>query len=232
MCHPAELPVTAVRDYLTHLAVERGVAASTQSQALAALRFLYGDVLEQPLPAMVNVAPARRPHVLPNVLSRDAVTRVLGAMHGVPWLMASLLYGSGLRLQECCQLRVKDVDLDRLEIRVRRGKGARDRVTMLPTSLVDPLRAHRDAAKVVMQRRWARDRGYVVLPFAQGTKAVGATRNPTWCWLFPATREYWDAAARQWRTHHLHPTVLQRAVAEAARLAGIDQRVGCHTFRH
>ena len=232
MCHPAELPATAVRDYLTHLAVVRGVAASTQNQALAALRFLYGDVLEQPLSAMVNVAPARRPHVLPNVLSRDAVARVLGAMHGVPWLMASLLYGSGLRLQECCKLRVKDVDLDRLEIRVRRGKGARDRVTMLPTSLVDPLRAHRDAAKVGMQRRWARDRGYVVLPFAHGTKAVGATRNPAWCWLFPATREYWDAAARQWRTHHLHPTVLQRAVSAAARLAGIDQRVGCHTFRH
>jgi len=133
---------------------------------------------------------------------------------------------------ECCQLRVKDVDLDRLEIRVRRGKGARDRVTMLPQSLVAPLRAHRDAAKVAMQRRWARDRGYVVLPFAPGTKAIGATRNPMWCWLFPATREYWDLAARQWRTHHLHPTVLQRAVSEAARCAGIDQRVGCHTFRH
>jgi integrase len=96
--------------------------------------------------------------------------------------------------------RVNDVDLDRLEIRVRRGKGARDRVTMLPTSLVDPLRAHRDAAKEAMQRRWARDRGYVVLPFAHGTKAVCATRNPTWCWLFPAAREYGDAGARQWRT--------------------------------
>ncbi len=232
MRHPAELPTTAVRDYLTHLAVERRVAASTQNQALAALRFLYGNVLEQPLPHMVDVAPARRPHVLPNVLSRDAVARVLGAMHGVPWLMASLLYGSGLRLMECCQLRVKDVDLDRLEIRVRRGKGARDRVTMLPQSLVAPLRAHRDAAKVAMQRRWARDRGYVVLPIAPGTKAIGAVRNPAWCWLFPATREYWDLAARQWRTHHLHPTVLQRAVSEAARCAGIDQRVGCHTFRH
>jgi site-specific recombinase XerD len=126
-----------VRDHLTHLAVDRRVAASTQNQALAALRFLYGDVLEQPLPPMVDVAPARRPHVLPNVLSRDAVTWVLGAMHGVPWLMASVLYGSGLRLMECCQLRVKDVDLDRPEIRVRRGKGARDRVTMLPQSMVE-----------------------------------------------------------------------------------------------
>ena len=230
--HPAELSASNVRDFLSYLAQEKQVAASTQNQALAALQFLYRDVLEQPLPAVAGVAPAKRPHVLPNVLSRDAVTRVLGAMHGVPWLMASLLYGSGLRLMECCQLRVKDVDLDRLEIRVRRGKGARDRVTMLPISLVDPLRAHRDAAKVSMQRRWALDRGYVVLPFAHGTKAVGATRNPAWCWLFPATRDYWDAGARQWRTHHLHPTVLQRAVPEAAQLAGINQRVGCHTLRH
>ena len=232
MRHPAALPGTAVRDYLTHLAVERRVAAATQNQALAALRFLYGEVLEQPLPAMIDVAPARRPHVLPNVLSRDAVARVLGAMHGVPWLMASLLYGAGLRLMECCQLRVKDVDLDRLEIRVRRGKGARDRVTMLPQSLADPLRVHRDAVRVAMQRRWARDRGYVALPIAPGAKAAGASRTPAWCWLFPATREYWDAEAQQWRMHHVHPTVLQRAVSEAGRCAGVDQRVGCHTFRH
>lgn len=146
-------------DWTLRSAVERRVAASTRNQALAALRFLYADVLEQPLPPMVDVAPARRPHVFPNVLSRDAVTRVLGAMHGVPWLMASLRYGSGLRLMECCQLRVKDVDLDRLEIRVRRGKGARDRVTMPPQSLVGPLAAHRDAARVALLRRWARDRG-------------------------------------------------------------------------
>lgn len=122
-----------------------------------------------------------RPHVLPNVLSRDAVTRVLGAMHGVPWLTASLLYGSGLRLMECCQLRVKDVDLDRLEVRVRRGKGARDRVTMLPQSLVGPLAAQRDAARVAMQRRWARDRGHVALSFAPGATPSG-TRSPRTCW--------------------------------------------------
>lgn len=232
MRHPAELPPSAVRDFLTYLAAERGVAASTQNQALAALRFLYGEVLEQPLPHMSDVMPARRPHVLPNVLSRNGVSQVLGAMTGVPWLMASLLYGAGLRLMECCQLRMKDVDLDRGEIRVRRGKGQRDRVTMLPVALVAPLRAHSAAVKLSMQRRWARDRGFVALPLASGSKAMGAVRNPSWCWLFPAARDYWDAAARQWRTHHVHPTVLQRAVSAAARRVGLSQRVGCHTFRH
>lgn len=230
--HPAELPVSAVRDFLTHLAAERKVAAATQNQALAALQFLYRDVLEQPLPAVAGVAPAKRPHVLPNVLSRAAATQVLGAMHGTPWLMASLLYGSGLRLLECCTLRLKDVDLDRGEIRVRRGKGARDRVTMLPASLVDPLRAHLSWVRQEMQRRAAGGGGYVVLPLAPGTKAMGAVRNPAWHWVFPASRDYWDATAQQRRTHHLHPTVLQRAVGEAARRCGLTQRVGCHTFRH
>jgi integron integrase len=230
--HPAELPPTAVRDFLSHLAEERRVAASTQNQALAALRFLYADVLERPLPEIAGIAAARRPDVLPNVLSRDAVAQVLGAMSGVPWLMASLLYGSGLRLLECCSLRVKDLDLDRGEIRVRRGKGARDRVTMLPQLLVEPLRVHLRETHVRMRARWQHDRGYVVVPYASGTKAQGATRNPVWCWVFPASRDYWDSEAKQWRTHHLHPTVLQRAVGAAARHAGIGQRVGCHTFRH
>ncbi|WP_082821472.1 integron integrase [Gemmatimonas phototrophica] len=230
--HPAELPPSAVRNFLSYLATARGVAVSTQNQALAALQFLYRDVLEQPLPTVTGIAPAKRPHVLPNVLSRAAVAAVLGVMDGVPWLMASLLYGSGMRLMECCTLRVKDVDLDRGEIRVRRGKGARDRVTMLPASLVAPLRAHLGAVRLDMQQRAARGGGYVALPLATGTKAMGAVRNAGWWWVFPASREYWDAEAKQRRTHHVHPTVLQRAVAEAARRTGTAQRVGCHTFRH
>jgi integron integrase len=230
--HPAELPPSAVRDFLTHLAHEKGVAASTQNQALAALQFLYRDVLEQPLPAMVGITPAKRPHTLPNVLSRAAVAQVLDAMAGTCWLMASLLYGSGLRLMECCTLRVKDVDVDRGEIRVRRGKGARDRVTMLPAALVDPLRAHLAEVHTEMQRRAGRGGGYVALPIAPGAKAMGAVRNRGWHWVFPASREYWDAEAQQRRTHHVHPTVLQRAVSAAARRAGIAHRVGCHTFRH
>lgn len=230
--HPAELSPTAVRDFLSHLAQEKQVAASTQNQALAALQFLYRDVLEQPLPAMAGVAPAKRPHVLPNVLSRDAVVQVLGAMRGTSWLMASLLYGAGLRLMECCTLRVKDVDLDRGEIRVRRGKGGRDRVTMVPVALVEPLRAHLRAVRVEMQRRAGRGGGYVSLPLAPGAKAMGAVRSHGWQWVFPASREYWDPIAKQRRTHHVHPTVLQREVSAAGRRAGIGQRVGCHTLRH
>lgn len=230
--HPAELPPTAVRDFLSHLAHERKVAASTQNQALAALQFLYRDVLEQPLPAIAGIAPAKRPHALPNVLSRSAVAHVLGAMEGTCRLMASLLYGSGLRLMECCALRVKDVDLDRGEIRVRRGKGARDRVTMVPATLVEPLRTHLQAVQTDMERRAARGGGYVALPLAPGAKAAGAVHNRGWHWVFPASRDYWEPQAQQRRTHHVHPTVLQRAVGEAARRAGIAQRVGCHTFRH
>jgi integron integrase len=230
--HPAALPPSAVRDFLSNLAQEKRVAASTQNQALAALQFLYRDVLEQPLPAVAGIAPAKRPHVMPNVLSRAAVAQVLGAMNGTCWLMASLLYGAGLRLMECCTLRVKDVDLDRGEIRVRRGKGGRDRVTMVPASLVGPLRQQLRAVQTEMQRRAGRGGGYVSLPLAPGAKAMGAVRNRGWYWVFPASREYWDPDTKQRRTHHLHPTVLQRAVGDAARRAGISQRVGCHTFRH
>lgn len=140
--HPSTLGAVEVRDFLTYLARERHVAASTQNQALAALQFLYRDVLEQPLGALSGLAPARTPTVLPNVLSREAVQRVLACLTGTPRLMAQLLYGSGMRLQECCQLRVKDVDFDRGELRVRRGKGDRDRVTVLPGAVRAPLRAH------------------------------------------------------------------------------------------
>ena len=140
--HPTTLGGVEVRDFLTYLARERHVAASTQNQALAALQFLYRDVLEQRLGEVSGLAPARRPSLLPNVLSREAVQRVLACLTGVPLLMAQLLYGSGLRLQECCQLRVKDLDFERGELRVRRGKGDRDRVTVLPGEVGEPLRAH------------------------------------------------------------------------------------------
>jgi integron integrase len=230
--HPSALGATAVREYLTYLAVERRVAASTQNQALAALRFLYGDVLGIPLPLIDGVAPARRPEVLPNVLTRRDVQRVLGAMTGVPRLMAQLLYGSGLRLGECCQLRLKDVDLARGELVVRRGKGGKDRVTMVPTSLRDALGAQIEASLALRRRRRAAGRGDVVLPDAFARKSPGASRHQAWWWLFPASRDWHDAVSGRWYTHHLHPTVLQRAVPEAARRVGLTQRVGCHTFRH
>jgi integron integrase len=146
--------------------------------------------------------------------------------------MAQLLYGSGLRLQECCQLRVKDVDFDRGELRVRRGKGDRDRVTVLPGAVRAPLRAHLVLVRAAMARRAARGGGFVALPGALDRKIPRASQQWGWCWVFPAAREYWHGESQSRRTHHVHPTVLQRAVAEAGRQAGVGQRVGCHTFRH
>ncbi len=230
--HPATLGGVEVRDFLTYLARERNVAASTQNQALAALQFLYRDVLEQPLGEVSGLAPARRPTLLPNVLSREAVQRVLACLTGTPLLMAQLLYGSGLRLQECCQLRVKDVDFERGELRVRRGKGQRDRVTVLPGAVGEPLRAHLVRVRTIMARRAALGGGLVELPGALDRKIPHASRQWGWCWVFPAAREYWHVDSASRRTHHIHPTVAQRAVAAAGASAGIAQRVGCHTFRH
>ncbi len=230
--HPASLGAAAVREFLTFLARERRVAASTQNQARAALRFLYADVLGAPLPLLDGVAPARRPAVLPNVLSRADVQRVLAVMEGVTQLMARLLYGSGLRLTECCQLRLKDVDLSRGELRVRRGKGGRDRVTMVPESLRAGLDVQMQASLAQRRRRRAQGRGAVCLPDAFGRKSPGASRHAAWWWLFPASRDYQDPFDRTWRTHHLHQSVLQRSVQQAGQRAGLTQRVGCHTFRH
>lgn len=232
MRHPGELGGVHVREFLTYLTRERQVAASTQNQALAALQFLYRDVLEQPLAAMSGLAPALKPTHLPNVLSRDAVQQVLTCLSGTPLLMAQLLYGGGIRLQECCQLRVKDVDFDRGELRVRRGKGGRDRVTVLPATVREPLAAHLTKVRMVMGRRVARGGGYVALPDAMERKVPGASRQWGWCWVFPAAREYWHRESNSRRTHHVHPSVVQRAVSDAAARAGIAQRVGCHTLRH
>lgn len=230
--HPRELGATHVRDFLSHLSQVRQVAPSTQNQALAALQFLYRDVLERPLPLIAGVAPARLPQRLPNVLSRADTLRVLDAMRGTPKLMAMLLYGSGLRLMECCALRLKDVDVERGEIRVRRGKGNRDRVTMLPAALRPAMEAQMRSSRALQIRRIARGGGYVALPGAFERKVANSSRRWPWMWVFPAAREYLHAESGQRRTHHAHPTVLQRAVAEAGKRAEISQRVGCHTFRH
>lgn len=232
MVHPRRLGPEAVRAYLTHLATERRVAASTQNQALAALQFLYREVLQQPLASAPGISTAKRPHVLPNVLSRADVHRVLSVMRGQTRLMALLLYGSGLRLQECCQLRMKDVDTERGEIRVRRGKGARDRVTMLPLQVRALVIEQIRRVRQLHMHRVAAGGGFIELPGAFDRKSAHSVRNWSWCWLFPSRREYLDAESGQRRIPHLHPSVLQRAVADAARAVGLRQRVGCHTFRH
>ena len=232
MRHPRDLAPEAVRDFLTHLARDRGVAASTQNQALAALQFLYRDVLQKELGATNGFIAAKRPHALPNVLSRAQVGRVLTMMQGQTLLMAQLLYGAGLRLQECCQLRVKDIDIERGEIRVRRGKGGRDRVTMLPAQVRGAVVEQIKRVRLLQMRRAASGGGFVELPDAFARKSPIAARSWSWCWLFPSRHEYVDAESRQRRIPHLHVTVVQRAVSAAARAAGVMQRVGCHTLRH
>lgn len=231
--HPRAMDIVEVRDFLTHLARDRKVSASTQNQALAALRFLYEVVLERPMAAPTDHLVAKRPARLPTVLSADDVRRVIERMRGVSQLMARILYGSGLRVMECCTLRVKDLDLDRGELTVRHGKGGRDRRTMIPESIVADLGSHLDARKAQHDADVRRGAGYVALPDAMRVK-LGAQsgRRWDWQWVFAATREYCDPETGERRRHHLHETVVQAAVTAGARSAGLSQRVTCHTFRH
>lgn len=235
--HPRDLGARDVSEFLTALATERGVAASTQNQALSALLFLYRDVLapdglEVDLTALEGLVRAKRPARLPVVLTRDEVQALLAALHGVHALMASLLYGSGLRLRECLRLRVKDVDLTRRELTVREGKGRRDRVTMLPGALARPLTEHLKRRRALHGEDLTRGRGAVALPHAFARKCPGAATEWGWQWVFPAARHHRDAATGERRRHHVHPTVLQRAVRSAALRAGIPRRVTCHVLRH
>jgi integron integrase len=232
MRHPEVMGAAEITAYLTYLAETRRVSASTQNQALCALVFLYSVVLEVPIEQLHGLVRARRPARLPAVLSREETAALLRAMDGVPRLMASLLYGSGLRLKECCTLRVKDVDLAGGELRVRDGKGRKDRVTMLPDALREPLREHLAAVRAQHQRDVREGRGTVELPDALASKLPGASRDWPWQWVFPATRTYRDRVTGEIRRHHLHETVLQRAVRDAALRARLARRVTCHALRH
>ncbi len=231
--HPRDMDVKELRDFLTHLARDLSVSASTQNQALAAIRFLYEVVLERPMAAPTDHLVAKSPARLPTVLSVEEVGRVIGAMRGTPRLMAQLMYGSGLRVMECCTLRVKDLDPGRAELTVRRGKGGTDRRTMLPEAARSALEVHLREIRERHSLDVARGAGYVALPGALRAK-LGPTagRRWEWQWLFPATREYVDEASGERRRHHLHETVVQGAVVAAARSLGMSQRVTCHTFRH
>jgi integron integrase len=230
--HPARMGASEVTAFLSHLASVARVSSSTQNQALAALLFLYAQVLHQPLQQLGEVVHARRPARLPVVMTREEVAALLARLTGTRHLMAALLYGAGLRLQECAELRVKDVDLQAGQIIVRRAKGMRDRAAPLPQSLVDPLRAHLYAVRQQHQADLAAGAGYVALPERLAMKYPNAAREWPWQWVFPATRTYVHAESGERRRHHLHETVLQRAVHTAAQAAGIDKPVSCHTFRH
>ena len=208
------------------------MAASTQNQALSALLFLYREVLSVELPWLDDVIRAKRPQHLPVVLTRDEVRAVLQRLDGAPRLMALLLYGAGLRLLECCRLRVKDVDFATNQIVIRHGKGGKDRVTMLPAAVKAALIAHLERARKQHQADLRHGAGWVELPSALTRKYPNAGRDWGWQWVFPATRMYVDRLTAQRRRHHLHESVLQRAVKDAVRGAGIAKPATCHTFRH
>jgi integron integrase len=221
-----------VTSFLSHLAADRHVSASTQNQALCALLFLHEKVLGCALGELAGLARARRPRRLPVVLSRDEAAAVLRELRGPARLVASLLYGSGLRLLECLQLRVKDVDFARGEINVRQGKGRKDRVTMLPAAVRQALAAHLDLVRRQHQQDLAKDLGRVPLPDALVRKYPNADREWAWQWVFPASSHYVDRQTGVAHRHHLHETVVQRAVRDAVRKGGLTKRASCHTFRH
>ena len=230
--HPMEMGESEVGVFLSHLAVEGNVTASTQNQALSSLLFLYGKVLDQPLDRIREIAPAKRVKRLPVVLDQGEVRAVLAQLDGSRWLMASLLYGSGLRLMECLRLRVKDVEFGSGRIVVRDGKGGVDRVTVLPRSLRDPLTRQIERVKAIHRQDLADGWGRVYLPHALDRKYRAADRSITWQYVFPAKRLGLDPRDGMTRRHHLAETALQKAVRDAVRRSGVVKPATCHTFRH
>ncbi len=229
--HPQELVERDVARFLSSLA-DAGVSASTQNQALAALLFLYRDVLDRPLAPIDGIVRAKRPVRLPAVLTRDEVRCVIDRMEGPTQLVAMILYGSGVRLLEALTLRVKDLDIARGEILVRRGKGNRDRRTVLSTEAIRRLRPHLAQVRALHERDLAAGAGAVRLPNALAAKYPRAGTAWVWQWVFPATRIHRDPKREIPGRHHLHETAVQRAVHEAVLRAGIPKRASCHTFRH
>jgi integron integrase len=230
--HPGELGADEVRAFLSHIAVRRHVSSSTQNQALNALVFLYKRVLLRDLGPISGVERAKRPVRLPVVLTRHEVADLLEHMSGVPQLACRLLYGAGLRLLECLTLRVKDIDFDRKELTVRDGKGAKDRMTMLPASCVRPLLDHLDRVRQLHDEDLRLGLGRAPLPGAIAQKYVHADRE--WCWqyVFPASSHYVDRGTGVRHRHHLHETVIQRAMAEAVRQTDLAKPATPHTLRH
>jgi len=221
-----------INAFLTHLAVKEKVSASTQNQALSALLFLYRNVIGHEVGDLGEVIRARKPKRLPFVMTRDEVKAVLANLSGDKWLMASLMYGAGLRLMECLRLRVQDVDFSRNEILIRDGKGSKDRITMLPESLKSPLRDYLKRVKRVHERDLADGWGRVMMPNALGRKYPSASKDWRWQWVFPQENRWKNTKTGEEGRHHVHETILQRAVKEAARKADLVKYVGCHTFRH
>lgn len=230
--HPKDMGAEEIRAYLTHLAVQQNVAASTQNVAFSALLFLYRHVLQIELPYIDSIERAKTPERVPVVFTRSEVKAILSQLDGIHHLVASLLYGSGLRLNEGLQLRVKDIDFEYRQVTVRDGKGEKDRVTMLPGSLVAPLKQQLEKTRQLHQQDLALGYGAVYLPYALERKYPNANREWGWQYVFPSWKRSIDPRAKVVRRHHLYERSLQRAVKQAIQQAGITKHAGCHTFRH
>lgn len=230
--HPKDMGAKEISAFLTHLAVDKNVSASTQNQALNALIFLYKELLKISVGDIGEVARAKRPIRRPVVMSRDEVKRVTDKMTGLPRLMAELLYGTGMRLMEGVRLRVKDIDFDLNQIIVRDGKGAKDRVTMLPQKLRPPLERHLSEVKAIHDRDLAAGNGHVYLPYALAEKYPNADKEWGWQYVFPARSISKDPRSGRVGRHHLHETALQSAMKNAVRAAGLTKPASVHTLRH
>jgi integron integrase len=230
--HPREMSEVEIRAFISHLAVEGSVTASTQTVALSALLFLYRDVLKQELPYVSNIERARRPKRLPVVFTRDEVKRILASLDGRYWLIGGLLYGSGLRLMECLRLRVKDLDFTYSQITVRDGKGEKDRVTMFPESLKERIGHHLEKVRLLHQDDLHAGYGKVYLPYALARKYPNAPKDWGWQYVFPAPNRSIDPRSNKERRHHLSERAVQNAVRSAIRGAYISKNASCHTFRH
>ena len=230
--HPREMGEPEVEAFLTWLATEGNVAKSTQNQAFNALIFLYREVLKAPLEGRIDAVRSGKQRRLPVVLSKEETARLLNAMTGVPQLMAKLIYGTGLRLMECLRLRVKDIDFELNEIRVRNGKGGTDRLVFLPETLKMALAEHLERVKLIHERDLAQGYGEVYLPNALERKYPKAGKEWIWQYVFPSIKLSRDPRSGVTRRHHMDPSTLDRAIKRAARLAAINKRVSSHTLRH
>lgn len=230
--HPSEMSEAEVSQFLTHLAREGNVAASTQNQALSAILFLYKQVLKHEIGWLDQVERAKKPAKLPVVLAREEVRNIFAHLKGVPKIMAALLYGSGLRLMECVRLRVKDIDFAYAQIIVRDAKGGKDRVTMLPLNVVDPLRRHMDRVKTQHEQDIEDGFGSVQLPFALERKFPNAHTEWPWQFVFPSSRISRDPRTGREHRHHITEAILQSALKNAVRAAGITKPATCHSLRH
>ena len=230
--HPAEMGEKEIAQFLSSLASKFHVSAATQNQALNAILFLYREVLRKEIGYVDGVIRAKKSRRLPVVLTKEEVKTVLDRLSGAPWLMSMLLYGAGLRLMECCRLRVKDIDFSQNQILVRAGKGDKDRHTMLPGAIKQPLLRHLEAVKRQHDQDLKRNLGRVALPNALEKKYPNAGREWGWQWVFPATSHFADRVTGERRRHHLHESVLQRAFKDARLGVRITKPASCHTLRH